>query len=204
MERFAFAWHGPPQQTGKSLERSPDVPPPLQLFYENARRWPDLIVQNDLLDPPERHGQRLLFYVENQGVCTWSTSIGGDDPPVWADHDGESVTEDDPLSRFLIAIAILEAVIGSQVGASVSSLQRDQFSTGFGPLRKLPFSPWRGFPEGATFYASDDLLAASAFNGPEARFDELLSVWVAARDPAALEALDSLIDESWEHDSRRN
>jgi hypothetical protein len=180
------------------------VPPPLQLFYEDAGRWPDLIVQNRLVDPPERHGPRLLFYVENQGVCSWSTGIGVDDPPVWADHDGEKAMEDEPLSRFLITVAILEAVLGAPAAASVSSLQRDRFSACLGPLRQLPFSPWRGFPEGTTFYASDDLLAVSAFNGPEPQPDELLSIWVGARDPEALQALDPLIDEIWEYDSRRS
>jgi hypothetical protein len=50
--------------------------------------------------------------------------------------------------------------------------------------------------------ASDDLLAVSCINAtPDS--DDYLSVWVGARDPAALSALDSIIDESWEYDSRR-
>ena len=103
-----------------------------------------------------------------------------------------------------MTVAVLEAVLGSSVGASASWMHRDRFAAGLGPLRALPFSPWRGFPEGATFYASDDLLAVSAFNSPTPGDNEFLSVWTAARDPQSLQALDPLIDESWEHDSRRN
>jgi hypothetical protein len=125
------------------------------------------------------------------------------DAPVWAAvNEGEAVIEDEPLSRFLVTVAILEAVFASPEGASAAWLHRDRLSAGLGSLRRLPFAPWRGFPEGATFYASDDLLAVSCVNAtPES--DESLSVWVGARDKAALSALDSIIDESWEHDSRR-
>jgi len=147
VERFALAWHGSPQPLAETLGQAPEVPPPLQRFYELARRWPSLVVQNRLVDPPEQEEGRLrlLFLVENQGVCSWTTGMGEDDPPVWADH---------------------------------------------------------GFPERATFYASDDLLAVSADNSLPGRNDRI-SVWVAA-DPQALWALDPLIDESWEHDSREN
>jgi hypothetical protein len=126
-----------------------------------------------------------------------------DDAPVWAEvADGAAVIEDEPLSRFLVTVAIVEAVFGSPEGASAAWLHRDRLSTDLGPLRRLPFAPWRGFPEGATFYASDDLLAFACDNAtPES--DEYLSVWVGACDKAALSALDSMRDESWEYDSLR-
>jgi hypothetical protein len=141
-----------------------------------------------------------LFYVENQGVCSWTTGIGEGDPPVWADHNGDCFTEEEPLSRFLITIAILEAVFHSPAGASTAWLHRDRFSEGFGPLRRLPFEPWRGFPEAATFYASDELLAVSAVNSTPEN-DEYLSAWIGARDPHSLASLDPLL-ESWDYDSR--
>jgi hypothetical protein len=126
-----------------------------------------------------------------------------DDAPVWVEvTEREAAVEEEPLSRFLVTVAILEAVFGSPDGASVAWLHRDRLSAGLGSLRRLPFAPWRGFPEGATFYASDDLLAVSCVNAtPES--DECVSVWVGARDKAALSAHDSILDESWECDSRR-
>jgi hypothetical protein len=47
-----------------------------------------------------------------------------------------------------------------------------------------------------------NLLAVSCLN-PTPESDEYLSVWVGAHDQSALSALDPVIDESWEYDSRR-
>jgi hypothetical protein len=125
-----------------------------------------------------------------------------DDARVWAEAEGEAVVEEEPLSRFLVTVAILEAVFGSPDGASAAWLHRDRLSGDLRSLRRLPFAPWRGFPEGATFYASDDLLAVSCLN-PTPESDEYFSVWVGARDQSALSAVDSIMDESWEYDSPR-
>jgi hypothetical protein len=151
-----------------------------------------------------REGDRVVFYVENQGACSWMTSgFHRDDGPVWAEvTEGEAVIEEEPLSRFLVTVAIMEAVFGSPEGASVAWIHRDRLTPDLGSLRRLPFAPWRGFPEGATFYASDDLLAVSCLN-PTPESNEYLSVWVGARDKSALSALDSIIDQNWEYDSRR-
>jgi hypothetical protein len=205
VERFAYAWHGPPQGEAPADGAPPDVPEPLRRFYDVAMRWPNLIVQNSLVRPAERGGDRVVFYVENQRLCSWMTSGSRvDDAPVWAEASEEEVLiEDEPLSRFLVTVAILEAVFGSPEGSSAAWLHRDRLRTGLGPLRCLPFAPWRGFPEGGTFYASDDLLAVSCVNAtPES--DEYRSVWVGARDRSALAALDSIMGESWEYDSRRD
>jgi hypothetical protein len=204
VERFAYAWHGPPRAPASAADEPADVPGSLRRFYDAADRWPNLIVQNSLVRPPKREGDRVIFYVENQGACSWMTSRAHqEDAPVWADvAKGEAVIEDEPLSRFVVTVAILEAVFGSPEGASAAWLHSDRLSVGLGSLERLPFAPWRGFPEGATFYASDDLLAVSCINAtPDS--DDYLSVWVGARDPAALSALDSTMDESWEYDSRR-
>jgi hypothetical protein len=100
-----------------------------------------------------------------------------------------------------VTVAILEAVFGAPEGASAAWLHRNRLSGDLWPLRRLPFAPWRGFPEGAAFYASDDLLAVACLN-PTPESDECVSIWVGARDQSALSALDSVMDERWEYDSR--
>jgi hypothetical protein len=202
IERFAYAWHGPPRAPASAAEEPADVPEPLRRFYDVAIRWPNLIVQNSLVKPSKRDDERVVFYVENQGACSWMTNRSHrDDASVWAEVEGEVLIEEEPLSGFLVTVAILEAVFGAPEGASAAWIHRGRLSADLGPLRRLPFAPWRGFPEGATFYASDDLLAVSCVNAtPES--DEYLSVWVGARERAALSALDSIIDENWEYDSR--
>ncbi len=203
VERFAYAWLGAPRAAVRADDEPGDFPEPLQRFYDVARRWPNLVVQNALVRPPQGEGDRVVFYVENQGLCSWMTTRSRrDDARVWAEVEGEAVIEEDPLSRFLVTVAILEAVFGSSDGASVAWLHQNRLRGDLGPLRRLPFAPWRGFPEGATFYASDELVAVSCLN-PTLGSDEYVSVWVGARDYTALSALDSVIDESWEYDSRR-
>jgi hypothetical protein len=203
VERFAYAWYGPPRAVASADEGPGDVPEPLRRFYDVAARWPTLVVQNALVRPPKGEGDRVVFYVENQGLCSWMTIRSRqDDARVWAEVEGEAVVEEEPLSRFLVTVAILEAVFGSPDGASAAWLHRDRLSGDLGPLRRLSFAPWHGVPEGATCYASDDLLAFSCPN-PTPESDEYLSVWVGARDRSALSALDSVMDESWEYDSRR-
>jgi hypothetical protein len=110
----------------------------------------------------------------------------------------------EPLRRFYDIAGRWPTLVvqNSLVRPPESWLHRDRLSDGLGPLRRLPFASWRGFPEGATFYASDDLLAVSCLN-PSPESHEYLSVWVGAHDQSALSALDSVMDESWEHDSRR-
>ena len=154
VERLAYAWHGPPRGTASAADEPAEVPEPLRRFYDVANRWPNLVVQNSLVQRPQHEGDRVVFYVENQGACCWMTSRSQrDDAPVWAEvTEGKSVIEEEPLSRFLVTVAILEAVLGSPEGASVAWVHRDRLAPGLGPLQQLPFAPWHGFPEGATFY----------------------------------------------------
>jgi hypothetical protein len=153
VERFAYAWYGPPRAVASADEGPGDVPEPLRRFYDVAARWPTLVVHNALVRPPKGEGDRVVFYVENQGLCSWMTIRSRqDDARVWAEVEGEAVVEEEPLSRFLVTVAILEAVFGSPDGASAAWLHRDRLSGDLGPLR-LSFAPWHGFPEGATFYA---------------------------------------------------
>jgi hypothetical protein len=203
-ERFAYAWHGPPQGEPLPPGDLSETPAPLRKLYEVASLWPTLIVQNSLLWPPERDGDRLLFYVENQGLCSWLTRGSHQlDAPVWAVTGDHTVVEHEPLSRFVITVLVLEAVLGAPHGASAAWFHADRLRADFEPLQRLPFEPWRGFPAGATFYASSDLLAFSCIN-PTPEGDDFLSVWVGARDASALAALDPIMDENWDYDSRRD
>jgi hypothetical protein len=74
VERFAYAWHGPPRAAASAADELADVPEPLRRFYGLADRWPRLVVQNLLVRPSERVEDRIVFYVENQGLCSWMTS----------------------------------------------------------------------------------------------------------------------------------
>jgi hypothetical protein len=176
---------------------------PLARFYETASRWPRLIAQNELLDPPKVDDRRLLFYVENQGVCAWATDRVGANPPVWGRIDGDEFTEEEPLSRFLIQVALFESVMGAEHGASVAWLHRDGLERVLGPLELLPIGAWRWPSYPTRFYASDDALGIAGPN-PAPDTDDYLSVNVAGRDSGAVAFLDDIVDDGWEFYSRRD
>ncbi|MCE9575325.1 MAG: hypothetical protein K8W52_19395 [Deltaproteobacteria bacterium] len=82
---FLALWRPPP----RGPRSIPDVVPrPLRRLYEltDAAR---LATQNRLVAADtlavDAH-RKLMFYVENQGVCRWATEVG-DDPPVWIAWD---------------------------------------------------------------------------------------------------------------------
>lgn len=141
VERFAYAWHGPPQLSTAEAEPFPELPRPLSRFYGVAKQWPRLLVQNELMNPPQREDDKLVFYVENQGVCAWTTDMSGDDPPVWGSHDGKDFEEEEPLSSFLVQVVVFEAVMGAQEGASTAALETVKLDSALGGLSALPFAP---------------------------------------------------------------
>lgn len=197
VERFAYAWHGPPQLTTVEAEPFHELPRPLSDFYRIARQWPRLLVQNELVDPPQRKDDKVVFYVENQGVCVWTTDVSSNDPPVWGSHDGEDFEEEEPLSSFLVEVAIFEAVMGAQQGASAAALEETKLDSALGGLSALTLAPWH-WPEYPTrFYASDEALAVVGPNG-----SEWFSVIIGALTPEALAHLDGVVDERWDWFSR--
>jgi hypothetical protein len=197
VERFAYAWHGPPQLAPAEVTSFSELPGPLSHFYGIANRWPRLLVQNELVDPPEREGDKVMFYVENQGVCVWMTDLSSNDPPVWGSHDGENFEEGEPLSSFLVQVVIFEAVMGAQEGASTAALETAKLDSALGGLSPLPLAPWH-WPEYPTrFYASDEALAIVTPSG-----NEWVSIHIGALKPEGLAHLDGVVDERWAWFSR--
>ena len=85
------------------------VPPALRGYYELAGRLP---TWNLHLVAPEAltvESGRIRFVVEEQGVYSFATLPGGDDPPVWLVDEDRSVQLDEPLSGFLHQYALFEA-----------------------------------------------------------------------------------------------
>src|ERR687896_2675347 len=157
IERFLTSWYGPRTVESALPEpgRSTRMPAPLHGFYDLIRRWPDAIVQNVVLAPPELPDLRneagaetyiddgkLAFYVENQGVCRWATSPEEvDEAPVWIrgetlDREMDTWELEEPrLSAFLVQVIVFEAVIGANHGASVAWLDRPTLARVLAPRR---------------------------------------------------------------------
>lgn len=160
------------------------------------------------MPPEDAGGGRLVFYVENQGVYEWAATRGEDaDATVWGREPGTpSWVEEEPrLSGFLIELLVFEAVWGSAHGASVAWLPSSRLPDVVRPLQQLPFGSWRWPDYPTEFYAGRDRqLAVVAPNRVPADPGDDVSVFVAAQDADALAYLDAVVDETWEHFTRRD
>ena len=229
IERFLTSWYGPRTAESPLPEpgRSSAMPAPLRRFYDLIRRWPEAIVQNVVLAPPEMPDLRkeawaetyiddgkLAFYVENQGVCRWATSPEEvDEAPVWIRGStlGREIhtweLEESPLSAFLVQLLVFEAVMGANHGASVAWLDRPTLARVVEPLHRLPFGAWRWPSYPTEFYAGDRVLAVAGPNpGPDEAVAtaEYVSLSLGAIDGDALEYLDDISQPTWEWFSRRD
>jgi hypothetical protein len=229
LEGFLLNWYGP-----RFREKRPAVwitsapmPAPLRHFYSTIASWPDAIVQNHLLAPRELphlkkedwaditvEDGKLVFYVENQGVCKWATSgeDGRDDAPVWI--RGSTIVgeledwelEEPPLSAFLLQLLVFEAILGAEHGASVAWLDRPTLARVVEPLQPLPFGAWcwPGYP--SEFYVGDSVVAFAGPNpGPgETGVTEYVSLSLGALDADALGYLEEIATAEWEWFSPRD
>lgn len=203
-ERFLDEWHGsaPLARVDPSLT----MPDPLRRFYELTLEHPHAVVQNNLVLPAELDVDgdgKMLFYYENQGVYLNATDPTGIDAPVYGRFDESDpwLVEGDPLSRFLTAVAVFEAVFGAPEGASAAWIGPEERTRALAPLEQLPLAPWR-WPEYPTpFYASADLVAVGAPNvaGDD---DTDWSLFIGSRSAAPLAYLAPLIEAGraeWEY-----
>jgi hypothetical protein len=204
LTRFLRAWYGDPRSDpGTSEPEVPAfVPDPLRAFYRAADRWPEAVVQNRLLAPDELRCERgrFVFYVENQATYLWATEPSVEDPPVWGVENEPDVRwqkEDERLSRFLVQVALFEAVMGAEIMASAAWLDPPRLRELLAGLPELPFAPWRWPDYPTRFYAREGVLALVMPNRtPES--PDYVSVQIAARDEAALRFLQPYIDDAWE------
>jgi len=191
VERFLVRWYGPPdREAGPVPNGSIEVPRPLLDWYELKSRWSvPLVVQNRLLGPDEVHVEdgKLIFWVENQGVWLWACDCAGDDPAVF-DRENEPGEAWQPtgvaLSRFLLHVAVVEAIFGAPHGASAAWVTPAQLDAVLAPLRPLPMPAWRWPAAGHRLYAGEGLLAFAGPNagpGETAETAAMREVWLAAR-----------------------
>jgi hypothetical protein len=201
---FLRKWHGGESPASARADQDIPlfVPRPLREFYVAVQNWPDAVVQNRLLDPTELRLEdgRLLFYVENQAVYLWATSPSADDPPVWGREnvpDASWEKEGEQLSRFLVQLAVFEAVMGADVHASAAWLDPESLGRVLTDLVELPFAPWRWPDHPTRFFGREGVLAVVAPNRtPES--SDYVSIYVGAKSESALSFLETHIDDAWD------
>jgi hypothetical protein len=224
--RFLRAWYGPRRDSAEGSVRTP-LPLPLRRVYGLVRVWPEAIAQNHLLAPPEfadikkedwadveAEDERLVFYVENQGVCRWATQAKHvEDARVWIRGSlmggelSEWTLEEPALSHFILQLLAFEAAMGASSGASAAWLEWPLVERALAPLRRLPFGAWRWPSYPTQFYVGERVIAVA---GPNPRAGETerpagqASLMIGALDDESLAYLDEIVDVSWEWFSRRD
>jgi hypothetical protein len=208
LRQLAEYWHGPISP----LDGLPDtdmqgrtLPSPLRWWYKLAGRRREVFCKsNRLLDPSGlmvvQEGL-TVFYIENQGVYLWATSLEGDDPPVWGrfnEQDVRWVQEGMTLSEFLIQACLLEGLMQAPCAAAAGWLADDVLERVIAPLRSLPLSPWHWPAYPSRFFVGG---GAFVFACPNGEFEGRAgySVWVGAKTEHSLAYLREVVDESWEY-----
>ena len=185
-----------------------DVPSSLQLpkalgkIYETFGGCPALTTPHNRLLPPgaiQKQGEYWIFYAENQGVAYWAFNAedaGADDPIVYQgsedDDDGFIwYSEEMTMSEWIRVMTLWQIVNGGY--------ENGAYASGIPDAAKIVsaiYPPVGGHPDGSTrFFGADGALLCLAGN------ESAPSVWAAAADKSAFEALLNRLGFEWDYNS---
>lgn len=205
LQRFVAHWHGTTIERVSASDEEPLALAELRALHAANGQ---IIVQNHLSAAEPLPDGKVIFYVENQGCYEWAYLPGSADPQVFGRFEPEDpwVAEREPLSRFVLEVALFEAQWAASHGGTVLGLghkELDEILRG-ASLVELPLGPWRWPTDPSRFYASDDLIVITSAEGP--RDDEALT-WelsAGARTREAVERLAPFVNDRWDYFSLRD
>jgi hypothetical protein len=202
LEDFVRSWHGPLSEADgyRPAELDPRLPPPLRRFYELAGRkqmvhsYLNSLVLPEALDLRQ---ERVLVYVESQGVYEWAFErLDPENPCVegrWAGSEAWS-REEERLCAFLLQLCVFEAVSGAPFGASASWCSRDEMDAILASWKPAALRPWRWPSWPTRFYQSGSgALAVVSPNG------EGFSLWCGGRTADSVGLVRPFVTKHWEH-----
>ena len=199
---FLVGWYGPPPHSQGGPEPEDDrLPQPLASWHRMAGLWGrPLARQNHVRTVNEltREDNKVVFYVENQGVWLWAYEEVGEDPIVF-DRENERRTRWEStrtrLSRFVYELTVFEAVLSADECATAVDLTHEQLDRIVERLRPVDMVPWRWPGPEHRLWIGDGLLAFAGVNdlpGTPILPDTLYDVFLAAQRPQNLAYLDAL------------
>jgi hypothetical protein len=184
---FVERWHG--GEDAEPEEAPTRVPSPLlELHRLVAKR--NVFGQNRLValkDLVVEDG-RMVFYIENQGVCVWAIDPTLDDPPVFVrNNDEERWSPEAPsLSGFLIQAVLFETVLcAAYFGASTDAADLAELRKVTRSVAPLALPPWTSTK--TEFFASGGVIGFAYEDG------DAVHIELAAHDREPLEAIADLI-----------
>jgi hypothetical protein len=210
LQQLVQFWHGPirPEDGLSDAEMtSPPIPLPLRWWYRFAGKRSEIMSGQNILFAPRDFetrrmlqivNDRLLFYVENQGVYQWSTLQHGDDPPVFGRFEGRGrwAKEGITLSEHLILMCLFEATMcHAHYGASKAWVQEEQFAALIANIPPVAIRPWRWC--GTRFFVGQGVFIWVADN-PADDDKKWYSVRVGAQTEQPVQFLKQLVDDKWD------
>lgn len=194
--QFLRNWYGEPGDESIAFPSSaPPMPDLLRKWYYLTSRWSVPICRYNRFFSPERLYEcngKLVFLAENQGACNWGVDLTGDDPFV---HESDDVLDKwvptgFPLSKFLLWVAVSEAVHGNHTLINLDMEKRiyDSVASNFlqldDPLWRYPNPDWR-------YMTAEGMLAYGGIDPPSDAPSDHYWIMVSAKHPEALERLPS-------------
>ncbi|QDT82430.1 hypothetical protein [Gimesia chilikensis] len=199
-------WHGAIQAEDALTENELSeiaMPAALKKWYLWAGKRKSIMSgQNHFFDPSRlhKHGNHLVFHLENQGCFEWATAVEEEDPPVFGRED-----ELDPwqpqnlrLSEHLIQTCLFEAITcHAKYSATVAWLEETKVAFFREHIPKIPISPWTWLEE-IRFFAGQDRFMYTIQNG-EYEGIPGYNVWIASKKKEPLQFAKEMIDETWDY-----
>lgn len=204
LEQFVTGWYpaaGQPPSPSSEPTGSRLLPGSLQQLYLLAEQRPDALGRHNHILPwhevqSDPLGELLVFGVENQGCfywgLPWTWDEPQDDPTVWfREYDDKPVTEQEPLSGFLLQFSLFEAAMSADYVGLADSLSDRQVQQLTAPLQHVPLRSF--WPQTRTrFYVAPGLVLYVS----DALGDGKFNLWAGATHRSALQALPK-IDAEW-------
>ncbi|MCX5663032.1 MAG: hypothetical protein NTW19_25395 [Planctomycetota bacterium] len=214
LKRLVEYWYGPvgPEDgLGPAELGAQPLPQALRDWYEWAGRRPEILSgQNHLMRPgteraypPEPHIEdgRLVFYMENQGVYSWSTLPEGKNPPMFGRHNENNPWEDEGCTVLdhLIHACLFDAVMcHCRYGAWSAEVQTDLMDKLVKHMAPVSIGPWK-WCNGSRCYAGGGAFMWASGLG-ETNGDRRLAVQIGAKTEHPLTFLKPLIKSTkWYH-----
>jgi hypothetical protein len=159
---FLPRWYGPPDRPASTRALPAALPPPLEQWYRLADRWSLPLSRDHVFVPPTEldfEADPVEFWHAEDGSEAYAYALGERDPMVFERSGDDWLSTGLPLSRFLVYVAVFEAVYAPVHGLVHLAVEPDDLAAVLGRLMPLEDPLWRWPDPARGFYADEDLLA---------------------------------------------
>jgi hypothetical protein len=195
LAEFIPNWYGLPDRPVSTRPRPDHLPPPLVTWYRLADRWSLPLSRDHRFVPADELAADGVFWQSTDGDEAYAYLTGGDDPPVVERAGDGWLPTGLPLSRFLVYVAVYEAVYSPVHGLIKLAATPEELDAVLGRLEPLEDPLWAWPDPALRYFAGDDLLAHADVSGSGGR------LVIATRHRDALTRFDGYAL-AWDWDSR--